>query len=103
MIKKTILHSGFLSAVLFTVLLLTVSSLVSARENPPKPAVKYAEKQITGKVTDGNTGNTLEGASAVILRVNIFNPFFLALQPISKASPISPLWLLIYRGIVFIF
>ena len=63
MIRKTILKAGFLSAILFAVLLLTVSSLVSARENPPKPPANYAEKQITGKVTDGNTGKALEGAS----------------------------------------
>jgi len=63
MIKKTIPNSGFLSAMLLTVLLFTVSSLVSARENPLKPPAKYAEKQITGKVTDGNNGKALEGAS----------------------------------------
>ncbi|MEO6358514.1 MAG: SusC/RagA family TonB-linked outer membrane protein, partial [Ferruginibacter sp.] len=63
--KKIQPNAGLLSRVLATIFWLSMSSPAIASIIPPGPPHR-TEKTVTGKVTDGNTGTSLNGASVAI-------------------------------------
>jgi TonB-dependent starch-binding outer membrane protein SusC len=61
--KKTIKSTGILIGFLSIFLLVGIPSVVSGKGIPGKANPTIPEKVVTGKITDGNTGNPLPGAN----------------------------------------